>query len=183
MDTATQDTTTYKVVVNHENQHSLWPADRENAPGWNDAGMSGSKQDCLAYVDTHWTDLRPLSLQQAMAERAREAQETVRPLTEQPHPITLPWSDLSALQLAQALERGFIAIAFPAAPSLPAIGIFLEPEHVNRSQADFSAATGVLHAEGTGTIYAVGKVRASIDLDIATMTGQALLTLTDAPTS
>ena len=56
------DKTIYKVVVNHEEQYSIWPADRENAPGWKDAGKSGTKEECLAHVKTVWTDMRPLSL-------------------------------------------------------------------------------------------------------------------------
>ena len=56
------DTTIYKVVVNHEEQYSIWPADRENAPGWRDAGTSGSKAECLAHIERVWTDMRPLSL-------------------------------------------------------------------------------------------------------------------------
>ena len=60
------DNATYKVVVNHEEQYSLWPADRENAPGWRDAGKTGTKDECLAYVKEVWTDMRPLSLRKAM---------------------------------------------------------------------------------------------------------------------
>jgi len=61
-----EDTTIYKVVVNHEEQYSIWPADRENALGWNDAGTSGRKEECLAYIKEVWTDMRPLSLRQQM---------------------------------------------------------------------------------------------------------------------
>ena len=57
---------TYKVVVNHEEQYSIWPVDRENAPGWKDAGKSGSKDECLAYIKEVWTDMRPLSLRKRM---------------------------------------------------------------------------------------------------------------------
>ena len=56
----------YKVVLNHEEQYSIWPADRENAPGWRDAGQSGSKAECLAYIEKVWTDMRPLSLRKQM---------------------------------------------------------------------------------------------------------------------
>lgn len=57
---------TYKVVVNHEEQYSIWPAHRQNAPGWNDAGKTGTKQECLDYIKEVWTDMRPLSLRKKM---------------------------------------------------------------------------------------------------------------------
>jgi MbtH protein len=61
-----EDLTIYKVVVNHEEQYSIWPADRENPAGWNDAGKSGTKADCLEYIREIWTDMRPLSLRKQM---------------------------------------------------------------------------------------------------------------------
>jgi MbtH protein len=57
-----EDKTVYKVVVNGEEQYSIWPAYKENALGWKDAGKRGTKQECLAYVKEVWTDMRPLSL-------------------------------------------------------------------------------------------------------------------------
>ena len=60
------DTTTYKVVVNHEEQYSIWDASRENPLGWRDAGKSGTKQDCLEYVERVWTDMRPLSVRRQL---------------------------------------------------------------------------------------------------------------------
>lgn len=63
-----------KVVINHEDQYSIWPADRDNPLGWRDAGKVGSKEECLAYVEQVWTDMRPLSLRQYMASlKDREA--------------------------------------------------------------------------------------------------------------
>ena len=61
-----EDKTIYKVVVNHEEQYSIWSADRENALGWRDAGKSGTKEECLAYIEKVWTDMRPLSLRKKM---------------------------------------------------------------------------------------------------------------------
>jgi MbtH protein len=52
----------YKVVVNAEQQYSIWPLERENPLGWSDAGKSGSKAECLAYIKEVWTDMRPLSV-------------------------------------------------------------------------------------------------------------------------
>jgi MbtH protein len=63
-----EDTTLYKVVVNHEEQYSIWPADRENAPGWRDASKTGSKSECLAHIGEVWTDLRPLSLRRGLSD-------------------------------------------------------------------------------------------------------------------
>jgi MbtH protein len=54
----------YRVVVNHEEQYSIWPAEREDAPGWRDAGKEGSEEECLAWIAEVWTDMRPLSLRQ-----------------------------------------------------------------------------------------------------------------------
>ena len=58
--------TLYKVVTNHEEQYSIWWRDRENPLGWKDAGKSGTKQECLDYIETVWTDMRPLSLRKKM---------------------------------------------------------------------------------------------------------------------
>lgn len=55
---------TFRVVANHEEQYSIWPDGREVPAGWREAGMSGSKDDCLAFIDEVWTDMRPLSLRQ-----------------------------------------------------------------------------------------------------------------------
>ena len=72
-----EDTTIYKVVVNHEEQYSIWPAHRENPLGWNDVGKTGPKAECLAYIKEVWTDMRPLSLRKKMEEmeRSRQAEE------------------------------------------------------------------------------------------------------------
>jgi len=56
----------YKVVVNNEEQYSIWPAARSNPLGWRDAGKDGPKADCLAYVKEVWSDMRPLSLRKYM---------------------------------------------------------------------------------------------------------------------
>jgi len=69
-----EDKTVYKVVINQEEQYSIWPAHRQNPLGWRDAGKSGLKQECLSYIDEVWTDMRPLSLRQRMAAQADQAE-------------------------------------------------------------------------------------------------------------
>jgi MbtH protein len=67
MNNEREDDRIYKVVLNHEEQYSIWPSERENALGWNDAGKSGSKIECLEFINEVWTDMRPLSLRQRMS--------------------------------------------------------------------------------------------------------------------
>ncbi len=69
------DNTQYKVVINDEEQYSIWPADREDPQGWKDAGFQGNKQECLAYIEKVWTDMRPLSLRKKMEEFEQERRE------------------------------------------------------------------------------------------------------------
>lgn len=64
----TEENVLYKVVVNHEEQYSIWLSDRENPLGWRDEGKVGTKSECLEYIETVWTDMRPLSLRRKMAE-------------------------------------------------------------------------------------------------------------------
>lgn len=52
----------YHVVVNHEEQYSIWPADSLLPSGWKEVGKSGTKAECLAFINEIWTDMRPLSL-------------------------------------------------------------------------------------------------------------------------
>jgi MbtH protein len=61
-----EDDTIYKVVVNHEEQYSIWPAERELPLGWKEAGKQGPKAECLDYIKEVWTDMRPLSLRKKM---------------------------------------------------------------------------------------------------------------------
>ncbi|WP_158841370.1 MbtH family protein [Saccharothrix deserti] len=56
----------YKVVVNHEEQYSVWRIGLDDPPGWRDIGVEGSRDDCLAYIAAVWTDMRPASLRRAM---------------------------------------------------------------------------------------------------------------------
>src|ERR1700730_7501563 len=61
----------YVVVVNHEEQYSIWLADRDVPPGWRQEGMTGTRSDCLEHINKVWTDMRPLSLRRRMEEAAK----------------------------------------------------------------------------------------------------------------
>ncbi|WP_082892932.1 MbtH family NRPS accessory protein [Emticicia oligotrophica] len=61
-----EDEILYKVLVNHEEQYSIWPVVRENPLGWKDIGKTGTKKECLEYIEQAWTDMSPLSLRKKM---------------------------------------------------------------------------------------------------------------------
>lgn len=61
----------YAVVVNHEEQYSIWPIERDLPPGWKKEGKIGTRQECLDHIEEVWTDMRPLSLRRHMEEQHR----------------------------------------------------------------------------------------------------------------
>jgi MbtH protein len=67
-----EDLRIFEVVMNHEEQYSIWPTGREIPNGWTAVGKTGAKAECLEYIKTVWTDMRPLSLRKQM-EAARNA--------------------------------------------------------------------------------------------------------------
>jgi MbtH protein len=61
------DNAEFLILVNHEEQYSLWPAFREVPEGWRVTGPTGKRKECLAWIEENWTDMRPRSLRDAMA--------------------------------------------------------------------------------------------------------------------
>jgi MbtH protein len=71
IDEEREDTQIYRAVMNHEEQYSIWFADRELPNGWSDTGKVGTKKECLDYIEEVWTDMRPLSLRKHMEAHGR----------------------------------------------------------------------------------------------------------------
>ena len=121
-----EDKTIYKVVVNHEEQYSIWPEYRENPPGWNDVGKAGLKAECLAYIKEVWTDMRPLSLRKKMEEMARNPPPPPPPADSTPkgpslvdrlctgdHHIEVSQRpEPSVKALKEAIDNGYVRIKF-----------------------------------------------------------------------
>ena len=63
----------YTVLVNDEEQHSLWPSHKTVPPGWRNVGVYGTKAECLEYVDKNWTDITPLSVRKRLASQKHDA--------------------------------------------------------------------------------------------------------------
>lgn len=184
-----EDQTLYKVVVNHEEQYSIWPADRENPLGWKDVGHSGLKAECLAHIETIWQDMRPLSLRRQMEDAAQNPQppteallteagsedDLVERLANGSHPIELglrPEKTVEALQVC--LDRGFVHIHFPQTQGGTELGIKLDQNESDLSQADFESQTGKVRLIG-GLTLNYTKVRCIADIDLATLSGQGHL--------
>jgi len=68
-DRSESDEAIYVVVMNDEEQYSIWPDDQRIPDGWRAVGTRASKAECLQYIEDTWTDMRPLSLRKRMAER------------------------------------------------------------------------------------------------------------------
>jgi MbtH protein len=61
----------YQVLRNDEDQYSLWQADHDVPAGWQPVGKQGTRDECSAYVDEAWTDMRPRSLRERMDAEAQ----------------------------------------------------------------------------------------------------------------
>ena len=180
-----EDKNLYKVVVNHEQQYSIWPADRENPLGWTDVEYTGLKAECLAHIETIWTDMRPLSLRKQM-ENLQPPEEMpltetssedhlVQHLTCGSHPIELglrPEKTIQALQ--ECLDRGFVHIHFPQTKGGTELGVKLNQNETDLSLANFEGQTGKVHLVGTLTLNYT-KVRCIADIDLTTFSGQGHL--------
>jgi len=74
------DSAEYCVLMNDEDQYSLWPTSLEIPRGWREVGPRGERQKCLSYIEENWTDMRPRSLVEQMnrdaAERMASSSET-----------------------------------------------------------------------------------------------------------
>jgi uncharacterized protein YbdZ (MbtH family) len=188
-----EDTTIYKVVVNHEEQYSIWPANRENALGWKDVGRTGNKQECLDYIKEVWTDMRPLSLRKKMEEaeqRAKTAppepegepgktQKTeptlVQRLAEGEHPVEASLRpEKTPEALKKCIDRGYVHVKFTKTRGGTDLGVPLDREGTDLSKADFQNRTGTVHLEGNLTLDYV-KVKCIADIDLTTLEGMGRL--------
>ena len=159
-----EDTTIYKVVVNHEEQYSIWPDYKDLPLGWTQVGRSGLKSECLAYIDETWTDMRPLSLRKKMEEFAknpplphppldpdvRREKTLVERLCEGDHSVEVALRpERSATLFKEAINRQYVHIRFAQTEGGTELGFPL-----NQSTSDFSAAD---FENGKGTVHKIGR--------------------------
>ncbi|HXQ72974.1 MAG TPA: MbtH family NRPS accessory protein [Pyrinomonadaceae bacterium] len=178
-----EDKTIYKVVVNHEEQYSIWPEYKANPLGWNDVGKTGLKAECLAYIKEVWTDMRPLSLRKKMEEMANnppppapvdttpKGPSLVDRLSVGDHKIVVsqrPEPTVKALK--EAIDNGYVRVKFTETKGGTELGFKVDPEASDLSKANFDEGTGKVRLAGGLTLDYV-KVRCIADIDLKTLDG------------
>ena len=131
----------FVVVMNHEEQYSIWPAYREIPAGWNDMGVRGTKDECLDHIEKVWTDMRPLSLRKQMEEWERNPPPAPEPLPEddaaplverlsgEGHPVEIRTNASDKLAyMRERLEIGHVHVLFPETRGGTELGLALEEE-------------------------------------------------------
>jgi uncharacterized protein YbdZ (MbtH family) len=190
MDDTAEDQQTYQVVVNDEEQYSIWPADQELPDGWRDGGHSGPKAGCLSYIDQVWTDMRPLSLRKYLAEHANDepaddddglddGPSLVDRLCDGSHPVLASLRpQASAAALRAAIDGGYVFIRFTDTEGGTELGVRLDDQGTDLSEADFEAGTGPVRLAGSLTLD-FEAVRCVATIDLATLTGEGHLQRVD----
>lgn len=188
-----EDTTIYKVVMNHEEQYSIWPDYKEIPRGWKDAGKTGPKAECLAFIKEVWTDMRPLSLRKKMEEMANLPPRPVvsdpnapRPkslvdrLCEGDHAVELVLRpEKSVKQLKETLDQGFVHVRFTQTKGGTELGFRLNKDASNLNAADFENGRGTVHLEGDLTLD-YQKVNCVAHIDVSTLEGKGHLVKLEA---
>ena len=189
-----EDTTIYKVVVNHEEQYSIWPEYKENPLGWKDVGKTGPKAECLAHIKEVWIDMRPLSLRKKMEEMAknppppppdpnRPREKTiVDKLCEGDHPIEAGLRPERTVKLfKEAIDLNYVHIKFTKTRGGTELGFKLNRDACDFSRTDFENGNGMVHVEGGLTLDYV-KVKCIADIDLSTLEGTGHLEKVEAQT-
>ncbi|ACU37556.1 MbtH domain protein [Actinosynnema mirum DSM 43827] len=188
----TTDDRTFHVVVNDEEQYSIWPADQDLPAGWTAEGKSGSREECLAHVDEVWTDMRPLSLRRFMDEHqggltdeiVEDPYEGVPTLVERlsagQHAVEVSLRpERTAAALGEAVERGFVFVKFTGTDGGTELGVELVPEDCALSGADFASATGEIRLSGVLELDFT-PVTCTASIDLSTLAGHGTLAVRGA---
>jgi uncharacterized protein YbdZ (MbtH family) len=192
----TQDNAVYNVVINHEEQYSIWPEHREIPPGWSSVGVSGPKTECLGYIDTVWTDMRPLSLRKLMdqqksstAEMPIEEDHGQRKITEslpvrlsrelQPVELVLR-PECTTDRLVSQIKTGCLHIRFTGTRGGTDLAVEIEPAAVELMVAQVTGGENTLRISGELTLDYV-PVRCIADIDTTTFAGTGKLEILTQP--
>jgi uncharacterized protein YbdZ (MbtH family) len=174
----------YQVVRNDEEQYSIWRTGSAPPEGWHAVGFEGDRDACLAHIEEVWTDLRPLSLRQALAEPRTKPPVPPGPTgptlvsrlcaSEQPVKVVLR-PEPSLERLRSALSREYVQLLFSSTDGGTEVGIRLSaPGAIDLSAADMTAGTGTAQLIGN-LVLDFEPLRCIARIDVTTLTGQARL--------
>lgn len=183
-----EDATIYRVVVNQEEQYSIWPEYKENPPGWMNVGKVGPKAECLDYIKEVWTDLRPLSLRKRMEEMARNhPQQSQSPepgsceknlvdiLCEGYHAVEASLRPERSVKLfKEEIDRDYVHVKFTGTKGGTELGVRLDRSACNFGSADFEQGKGIIDLEGELTLDYV-NVRCVAKIDLKSLAGKGYL--------
>jgi hypothetical protein len=159
-----------------------------------DVGKEGPKAECLAYIKEVWTDMRPLSLRKKMEELARNPPPALQPLdADRPREKSLVARLSKAGQrveislrpeksmelLKEALGRDYVHIKFKDTKGGTELGVRLDKDACDLSDADLEGGTGTIHLEGELRLDFI-RVRCVADIDLKTLEGEGRLVKLDA---
>lgn len=179
----------YTVVRNHEDQYSLWRADSPPPKGWEEVGVSGTQEECLAHIEEVWTDMRPRSVREHLewlaeqpesawlvpADPSDEGSDLVTRLGSSGPVEVVSRPESTVERFREALENGYVHLRFTDTRGGTEVGV-----QVDRAASDWSRAA---FDEGCGSVTVVGDlvldfepVRCHADIDLAELGGLGRLT-------
>lgn len=191
MQEADGDGRTYRVVINHEEQYSIWLADRDIPAGWRDGGKTGTKEECLAHVGEVWTDMRPLSLRKQMeglapapvppapsGPRSPDGMNDLVARLANPQPVEAGLRpERTPRVLREQLDRGYVFMRFTGTGT--EVGIRLDRAASDWTDVDFERGTGKAKVVGELTLN-YNRVRYHGDIDLVTLSGTGRLEFVEA---
>jgi uncharacterized protein YbdZ (MbtH family) len=183
-----EDQDIYRVVVNDEEQYSIWPDYRDIPLGWKDVGVTGAKDACLDHIERVWTDMRPLSLRKKMEEwknnppspapapvEEHDEPPLVTRLSSGRHPVEVslrPTKEIARFK--ECLDRGYVHIKFTATRGGTELGVRLSQADTDLSGADFESGRGVAKLAGSLTLDFV-KVQCYATIQLPDLSGEGYL--------
>jgi uncharacterized protein YbdZ (MbtH family) len=178
----------YRVVINEEEQYSIWTESRELPLGWNASGTSGTKSECLAYIEEVWTDMRPRSLRVQMDSSIAEKPNSnpQKPLTHTPeslidrlstggHPIVVAgFASQDKARFREEINNGHIRVRFTETSGGTELALRFDPKAIELDEANLDAGKGYLKL--TSELKLDGSlVRCAVEIDLATLKGNGHL--------
>ena len=179
----------FLVVVNDEEQYSIWPEGREIPAGWRAEGTAGTKDECLAHIEKIWIDMRPKSLRERLAaglgtiDAQPDADDDGDPLVQRlstgSHPVVVAGvgdrGDADAIErFRQRMERGHVNVLFTGTRGGTELTLRFDPQSVDRSRCDFARRSGSLALAADLNVDGV-DVRCEVELSLAELAGTGRL--------